>query len=276
MNLSGGRARGRPKSFHDKTESATIQSLDRALKVLSIVAAGNGMSLTEVAATGRQSTATCYRILTTFKKHHIVEFDDHTQLWHIGAEAFRIGSSFLRRTRIVDQSRQVMERLMIKTGETVNLAIIDRREITFIGQIETHEPIRAFFRLGTRSPVHASGIGKAIMAFQSEVLNTEILKKLPLEKFTANTIIDSEALANELRNTYQRGWAIDDEEKALGMRCIAAPIFNQNGEAVAGISVSGPTVRMTQDLDNHFGRLVRIGADEITISMGGRLPHSTS
>ncbi|TCD12286.1 HTH-type transcriptional regulator BhcR [Oricola cellulosilytica] len=266
------RARGRPKSFHDKTESVTIQSLDRALAVLKIVSDGSGMSLTEIAEAGDQSPATVYRILTTFGLHAVVDFDERTQLWHVGAGAFRIGSSFLRRTRLVEQSRVVMERMMVESGETANLAIIDHGEVIFISQIETHEPIRAFFRPGTRGPVHASGIGKAILAYQPIEQARATLRGGALEMFTDHTIVAENTLLEELDTIRSRGWAVDDEERTNGMRCIAAPIFNQFAEAVAGVSVSGPTVRMTGGRDAALGELVRQAADEITDAIGGRLP----
>lgn len=264
------RARGRPKSFHDKTESVIIHSLDRAMEVLKIVAGGSGMSLTEIAQAGDQSLATVYRILTTLRQHQMVDFEEPTQLWHVGTGAFKIGSSFLRRTRLLEQSRFVMERVMSETGETANLAIIDHGEIIFISQIETHEPIRAFFRPGTRGPVHASGIGKAILAYPSP---GQPKFAAQFERFTNNTITQEADLAAELVTIKARGWAVDNEERTLGMRCIAAPIFNQFGEAVAGISVSGPTTRMPPERDAQLGALIRKAADEITNSTGGQIPY---
>ncbi|MEQ8401986.1 MAG: IclR family transcriptional regulator [Roseitalea porphyridii] len=265
------RARGRPKSFHDQTASATIRSLDRAMGILKIVASGTGMTLSEVAAASDQAPATVYRVLTTLGKHRICEFEETTQLWHIGAEAFRIGSRFLGRTHVVEQSRPEMERLMNETGETANLAIIDRGEVIFISQVETHEPIRAFFRPGTRGPVHASGIGKAILAHESETQIDVILADGELRSFTANTIDDPMRLKSELATIRERGWSVDDEERTAGMRCIAAPIFNQHSQAVAGISVSGPSVRMTADRDDTLGQLVRRSADSVTAALGGTM-----
>ncbi|MXN66523.1 helix-turn-helix domain-containing protein [Stappia sp. GBMRC 2046] len=265
------RTRGRPKAFHDKSQGAIIQSLDRALDVLKIVASGSGMSLTEIARAGDQSQATCYRILTTLSKHRIVEFDETSQLWHIGLEAFRIGMSFLGRTRLAERSRPVMQRIMNETGETANLAILDRSEVIFVSQIETHEPIRAFFRPGTRGPGHASGIGKAILAFLPE----EQVRKLMAEdlpRFTDTTITAREDFMAELAEIRSRGFAVDNEERTEGMRCIAAPVFNAYGEAVAGVSLSGPSVRVRPGRDLEFGALIRRAADEITRSTGGILP----
>jgi IclR family acetate operon transcriptional repressor len=226
------------------------------------------MSLTNIAETGGQSAPTCYRILTTLKKHRIVEFDEASQLWHVGLEGFRIGMNFVGRTRIAEQSRPVMQRIMSETGETANLAILDRGEVTFISQVETHEPIRAFFRPGTRGPGHASGIGKAIMAFLPE---DQARGSLPesLPRYTANTIIKREAFMAELEAIRRRGFSIDNEERTEGMRCIAAPVFNAYGEAVAGVSLSGPSVRVKPERDKEFGALIMHAADEITWAIGG-------
>ncbi|MCX7889468.1 MAG: IclR family transcriptional regulator [Rhodobacteraceae bacterium] len=265
------RSRGRPKAFHDRTAAAVIQSLDRAVGVLRVVAGGTGLSLTEVAQAAGQSPATCYRILTTLRRHGIVEFEEAGQLWRIGPEAFRIGSAFLGRTRMSELSRPVMQRIMAETGETANLAILDGTEVMFVSQVETNEPIRAFFRPGTRGPGHASGIGKAIMAWLPAA-RLEGLLGGTLERFTPRTRATAEALREDLAAIRVRGWAVDDEERTEGMRCIAAPVFNQWGEPVAGISVSGPAVRMRPVRDEATGRLVRAAADEITRATGGVVP----
>lgn len=265
------RSRGRPKSFHENEGSTLIHALDRAMDVLKIVAEGNGMSLTEIAAGGDQAPATCYRILTTLKKHEIVEFDPVNQLWHVGLQAFRIGTAFLGRTRLAERSRPIMQRIMIETGETANLAVLDKGEVIFISQIETHEPIRAFFRPGTRGPGHASGIGKAIMAFLPQVPGrADKPERLP--RFTPHTITDRAQFLADLAQIRIRGYSVDNEERTMGMRCIAAPIFNAYGEAIAGVSLSGPSVRVRPERDAQFGALIREAADQITRSTGGVPP----
>lgn len=272
MASKAGRARGRPRSFHNTAETTLIQSLDRGMDVLKVVARGGGLSLTEIAAGAGQSASTAYRILITLEKHAIVEFEEAGQLWHVGIEAFRIGSNFLGRTQIVEQSRPVMQRIMAATGETANLAIIDQGEVVFVSQVETHEPIRAFFPPGTRGPIHASGIGKALLAFFSPAQRAAALETGTLDRFTDRTIVSKEQLEAELERIRTRGWSIDDEERTPGMRCVAAPIFNQFGEAVAGVSLSGPSVRMTPERDAEYAALVRRAADEITGGIGGTPP----
>lgn len=268
MKQTQARNRGRPKAFNDKSESAVIQSLDRAIDVLKTVADAAGLSLTEIAEARGQSPATVYRILTTLRRHRFTEFDEVNQLWFVGLEAFRTGMGFLDRTQLSERARPIMQRIMVETGETVNLAILDGGEVIFVSQIETHEPIRAFFRPGTRSSGHASGIGKAIMAHLGDEALAARLPRM-LSGYTPNTITDHQALRRELAQTRARGWAVDNEERTIGMRCIAAPVFNSFGEAVAGVSLSGPSVRVRPDKDAEFGALIAGAADDITRSTGG-------
>lgn len=268
------RARGRPRSFHDRSANSVIQSLDRAIEVLKVVSSGNGMSLTEIATASGHPASSAYRILLTLQKHDVVEFVEVEQLWYVGLAAFRIGSTFLGRTRIVEQSRPVMQHLMAATGETANLAIVDCNEVIFISQVETHEPIRAFFRPGTRGPIHASGIGKALMAYYPPQRLAEILGST-LERYTPKTLTEAAALSDELERIRARGWSVDDEERTIGMRCVAAPVFNQSGEAVAGLSLSGPSVRVTPDRDQEYGTMVRDAADTVTAAIGGTRPPTT-
>lgn len=265
------RRRGRPKGSGSGASRQSIQSLDRALDVLDALARGDGLTLTELASGLDQSTATMHRVLATLEARQIVELDAQTQGWHIGAMAFRLGSAFLRRSSVPERSRPAMHALMQATGETSNLGIERNREVMFVSQIETHESIRAFFPPGTTSPMHASGIGKALLSCYSDDRLEAFLRKTSLERFTEKTVHAADALKDDLRAIRERGWAYDDEEKTSGMRCVAAPILNTYGEAVAGISVSGPTHRMPGSRIGEIGDLVRDAAR--TVSRGLGAPH---
>lgn len=263
------RSRGRPRAFKADPESVTIQTLDRALVILKVLSGREGMSLTEIAEGTDQAPATVYRVLSTYAAHGIVEFDTDEQIWSIGPEAFRIGSAFLMRTSLVEQARIVMRDLTAESGETANLAIADGAQVVFLSQVETNEPIRAFFRPGTRSPIHASGIGKALLAHFPPERVERLVRAEGLARFTARTITVPEVLVAELGEIRAQGWAMDDEEHTEGMRCIAAPIFNEFREAIAGVSISGPTVRVTRERGGDFGAQVRAAADRITRAVGG-------
>nr|HMS93708.1 IclR family transcriptional regulator [Tabrizicola sp.] len=238
------KTRGRPKAFHDKTDQNTVQALDRGLEILAHVAAHPGRTLSEIAEGAGEAVATVFRALATLQGHGMVEVEEPGQFWHVGPGAFRVGSAFLRRTKVVERARQPMEALMRETGETANLGIEVGDEVMFVAQVEAHEAIRAFFPPGTKGPMHSSGIGKALLAWYPEDRVQAILARKGLEKFTTLTITSETSLVRDLAFTRERGFAIDDQERAEGMRCIAAPIFNAHGEPVAGLSVSGPAFRV--------------------------------
>jgi IclR family acetate operon transcriptional repressor len=272
METAEKRQRGRPRSFNAPAQNSSVQSLDRALRILAIIAGGNGLSLSEVASASGLPPSTAYRMLTTLENHRMVEFDQTDQLWSIGVETYRMGSAFLRRRKLVDRARAVMQRLMERTGETANLGVAEDDCVVFVSQVETHQAIRAFFQPGSRSPFHASGIGKAILAHLPGDRVTAIVRKAGLEAYTPKTLSDAPALARDLDRVRASGFSVDDEERHPGMRCIAAPVFNEFGEPVAGVSISGPTVRVTPERVADIGPLVRDAAAEVTQMIGGVIP----
>ena len=266
------RKRGRPRAFNENLESKTVQSLDKALIILKAVSDGDGLSLTDIATMTDITSPTVYRALSTMQQHGIVHFEEAAQLWSIGSGAFRIGNSFLRKANIIEQSRPVMQQLMRDTKETSNLGMVDDRDVIFLSQVETHEPIRAFHRPGSKGAVYASGIGKILFAYMDDDAARRMLSRTQIQQFTDKTITDIDALIAHKAEMREAGYSYDNEERTLGMRCIAAPIFNSYGEAVAAISVSGPTSRMTDDSVDEIARTVKQSAATITDSIGGHMP----
>jgi len=266
------RSRGRPRGSAAMPEAASVQSLDRAVALMKLVAAGSGLSLTEISQQSGLAASTAYRMLTTLQAHGMLEFNEADQLWFIGIETFRMGAAFLRRRKLAEQGRAIIQELMMLSGETANLAVADEDCVVFVSQVETHEAIRAFFRPGTRSPLHASGIGKAILAFMEPRQCDAMLSRLTLEVFTEKTHTTRASLAADLTAIRRRGFSVDDEERNLGMRCVAAPVFNEFSEAVGGVSISGPTVRVTDAKIAALGPAVNAAARKLTLAMGGLYP----
>jgi IclR family transcriptional regulator, acetate operon repressor len=260
------RRRGRPKAMN--TPATSIQALDRGLDVLEALAAHDGITLTELSAHLGQSAATMYRVLVTLEQRRYVETSPERQEWFVGPEAFRLGSAFVRRTNIVERSRSVMRDLMTRTGETSNLGIEREGHVLFVSQVESHETIRAYFPPGARSPLHASGIGKALLSAFDEERLAALIKATTFTRFTDKTIATADRLREEVLATRQRGYSFDDEERTIGMRCVAACILNSHSEAVAGISVSGPTPRMPDARIREIGLLVTEAAREISRRLG--------
>ncbi len=266
------RRRGRPRISTGGKTTGSIKSLDRALSLLKLLADTDGLTLTGIVEQTGMAASTAHRFLSSLQSHGLVDFHDDDQRWQVGAETYRIGSAFLRRTKVADVSRPVMRALMEETQETVNLGVADEDDVVFISQVETHQPIRAFFRPGSRGPMHASGIGKALLShFPIERIQS-LSRIRGLQSFTDQTITNERGLIEELEESRKRGWALDDEERTVGMRCIASAIFNHYGEPVAGISISGPVVRLPDGRLAEVGTQVRNAAETITRLVGGYQP----
>ncbi len=271
-DIFSSRPRGRPRGGPTNKAVTNVRALERALLLMGIIADADSLSLTELSQRAGMPASTAHRLLVTLQNFGYLEFREDTQQWSVGVEAFRIGGSFARRIKVVDAGRPMLRDLMEQTGETANMAIADDGDVVFVSQVETHEPIRAFHRPGTRAHMHASGIGKALLAHFDPPALDRWMRTKGLVAYTDNTISDPETLRHEMEATRARGWAIDNEERTLGMRCVAAAVYNSFGEAIAGISVSGPTVRIPDDVLTEYGVLVRRTADRVTDSIGGVNP----
>jgi len=268
------RSRGRPKSNNPHRPAQTVAALDKGLGILKSLAKAGETGLTELALATGNAPSTAHRMLTTFQQHGIVEFREESQTWTIGVEAYRIGTSFSQRTNIVLAGRPIMRELMELTGETANLGIADGGEVVFISQVESRHTIRAFYSTGTRGPMHTSGIGKALLAQMPRDQLEEVLRKTGLPTFTPKSISKPDELFTDLERIRQRGWSIDDEERNIGMRCLAAPVWNEFGEAIAGLSISGPTDRLNVEKLGEFGPSVKRAAAKLTEAIGGISPNS--
>ena len=265
------RPRGRPRGWGDRGEGTTIKALDRAMRVLEALSRLENATLTRLAEATGDPAASVHRILATLEAREIVELEPADQTWHVGPGAFLIGSAFLRRTSLIDRAQAPMRALMEATGETANLGIRSQGGVLFVSQVETHAPIRAFFPPGTRADLHASGIGKVLLAAMDPARRAATLPT-PLPRYTERTLADADALAADLARTSERGWALDDEERNAGMRCIAAPVRDLHGAVVAGLSISGPTSRIAHDGVEDLAGEVRAAAEALSQRMGARSP----
>ena len=266
------KTRGRPgRKAGENAVPSSVQVLDRSLKLLELVAQADGAVLTDLADQSGMAPSTVHRLLTSLAQHGMVSHDAETGAWTIGVKAFEIGTAYLRFRKLGTISRPFLKSLMESSGETANIGIEDQGDVVFISQFESHAPMRAFFRPGRRGPIHASGIGKAILSTWQDSRIETMLKGRTLQHFTDKTRDSLPALLQDMADIRARGFSIDDEEHTLGMRCVAAPIFDEYGEAVAGISVSGPAVRMADAKIDALGPAVRAAAEDLTKAMGGRV-----
>jgi IclR family acetate operon transcriptional repressor len=254
--------------------TAQVQSLTRGLSLLEALArAEGGLTLTDVAQRVQLAPSTAHRLLSTLEKMGYVYQAGDLGRWYVGLQAFTVGTSFLANRDFIAQSHPYMRRLMEQSGETANLGILDGTDAVFIDQVQCREMMRTIVKLGSRVPLHASGVGKAIFAAMPDDEIEAILKVKGLPRITANTITSPETMWAAIRVIRQRGWSFDDEEHALSTRCVAAPIYNEHAEVLGAISLAGPSSRLPDERIKHLGPLVAHIAEELTHRLGGKWPH---
>ncbi|MEM7057138.1 MAG: IclR family transcriptional regulator C-terminal domain-containing protein [Pseudomonadota bacterium] len=250
--------------------SGQVRSLTRALSIMqNLAASGDGMSLTELSEATDLPPSTTHRLLTTLEAERFVRPDPNGGLWRIGVAAFFVGSAFARSRDTLTLVRPYLRRLMEMSGETANLFVENDGEAICIGQIESRHAMRAITGVGGRVALHTSGAGKALMAHADLTRHPMMSGDRALAKITMRTIDSADELMTELKLVARRGYAIDDEEHAVGLRCIASPVFNEFGEVVAAISVSGPTARIPDSRLEALGDMVSQAAFEATRDFGG-------
>ncbi|MEP7183667.1 MAG: IclR family transcriptional regulator C-terminal domain-containing protein [Betaproteobacteria bacterium] len=271
------RARPRPKPARAAARGRNggaghTQALSRGLAVLEALATTEtGATLTALAERLALPAPTAHRLLATLAEAGYVEQGPGGE-WMVGVRAFRVGSAFLDHRNLVAQAYPFLKRLMEQSGETTNLAVIDDGEAVTVEQVPCRELMRMSTKLGARAPLHASGVGKAMLAAMDDATAATALARHGLARRTARTITTRERLAAELAATRERGYAVDDEEHAAGMRCVAAAIWDEHGEPWAAISLAGPTSRLTSERVADLGRLVRSTAADMTTALGGKPP----
>lgn len=260
--LNGQRVKGESRD--------TVQSLTRALGLLNALAASDGgLALSEVARTAGLAVSTAHRLLTTLQQEGFARFDEERGAWTVGVQAFVVGSAFLRSRELTAVARPVMRQLMERSGETVNLAVPDGGETIYVAQVECRKMMRAIARPGGRAMMHASGAGKALLAAMPADEVERVIAQHGLPRETPKTITAAGALADALEEVRRRGYAVDDEENAVGLRCVAAAIHDEHAQPIAALSLSGPTARIEDAMIVPLGEAVKAAAEEITRALGG-------
>lgn len=274
---SNGRATARSRSSVAKGEQAGgVKSLIRALSILDALAENDeGLTLTALAKTVAMPLSSVHRLLTTLQRQRFVRFEPAAMSWRIGIQAFVVGNAFARSRDVVALAIPYMRQLMEKTGETVNLYVLSGGQAVCMAQIQSPQMIRAISRPGGAVAMHRSAAGKAVLALMPKTEVNDILAKHGLPRSTRNTIVSAKKLHADLVRTRARGFAVDDEEFALGLRCVAAPIVDEHGSPHAALSVAGPLARMTDERLAMLGEIVAAAGRSVTEELGGTMRRAT-
>jgi len=268
-----------PKSTTDNPDprDGGVQSVDRALLIIETLAEDDeGYRLSDLAVRTGLSTSTVHRLLTTLEKRRFVQFDRDESMWHIGAQSFAVGSTFVRRRNFVTQALPYLRKLRDQTRETANLAVVDDGAMVVLTRVESREIMRSVTKVGGRVPMVASGLGKALLSTYSEEDVFAIIQREGMPRLTSKSIVRAGELCKSLHDIRQQGYSVDDEEALTGLRCVSAVVYDDCSEPLAAISVSGKASRVPNDRLPVLGKLVREVAAELTMSLGGAAPDPKS
>ena len=244
-------------------ERAMNQSVDRALVMLEELGEGE-RRLGDLAQTLGTHKSTVLRILQTLDARGFVRRTDNGA-YRLGVRVIELGADALAELDLRSAARAGLERIAAVAGETVHLAILDRGRVVYVDKVESVHPVRMYSRVGATAPVHCTGVGKVLLAFTPE----DRWPELEFDRFTEHTILDMDSLRTAAERIRRRGWGVDEREHEDTIRCIAAPAFDVNGDAVAAISVSVPASRMSRkELDGYASELLE-AAGMITRALGG-------
>lgn len=263
----------KPVDEDEGARTGAVQSVDRALALLEALGEDEeGYRLTDLAIRTGLSPSTAHRLLTTLEKRRFVEFDQSDATWHVGRQSFAIGAAFVRRRNFVAPALPFLRRLRDLTHETANLGVVDDGEVVVLTQVESREIMRAITRVGGRAPMVTSGIGKAILATYADEAVAAIIQRYGMRRLTPKSVVRAGEMREALERVRRDGYALDDQEFLMGLRCVAAVVYNDQAEALAAISVSALASRVPDERVPELGRLVRDVARELTLALGGRLP----
>jgi IclR family transcriptional regulator, acetate operon repressor len=247
-----------------------VQSVDRAMALLEALGEDEeGYRLTDLAIRTGLSPSTTHRLLTTLEQRKFVEFDQSENMWHVGRQSFSVGAAFVRRRNFVAPALPFLRRLRDLTRETANMGVADDGEVVVLTQVESREIMRAITRVGGRAPMVASGLGKAILATYSDDEVAAIIRRHGMPRLTPRSAVRAGELRGALDKVRADGFAVDDEEFLTGLRCVASAVYNDQGEAMAAISVSGLASRVPAARLPELGGLVSATARELTAALGG-------
>jgi len=265
-------------SFHILKPIATRQKyssqvLDRAVCILECFRPERtDLRLVEIANATGLHKSTLYRLLEAMRSHRLIGFDTESGRYYPGLRLFEFGSLAAGRFDLERHAHPTLEHLATVSGETAHLCVLDGSDVVYVAKVECTQTLRIPSAVGQRNPAYCTGVGKAILAFLAPQQIESYLASTALKPFSKRTFTSSRELKANLRQVAIRGYAVDDEERAEGVRCVAAPVRSHAGEVIAAISIAGPSIRVTHERITELANQVMKAAGQISAGLGYRFP----
>lgn len=255
--------------------ASALNSVDRAVAVLEALQVSPGASLAEVARSTGLSEPTTLRYLSALRDHRFVTRDPYTGAYQLGIKLFELGHRALGEPDPRDVARPYLRALRDEFGETAEMAVHEEGRLVVIEVEQALHDVAKGATVGEPDHWHSTSLGKSILAELDEPAARTILAGAKLTRFTSRTMVDPDEVLVSLRKIRAAGYAIDDEESEVGLRCIGAAVNDAFDEPRFAISLSGPTYRMTLDSVSRIAKAVRETAAEISRALRANLPSAS-
>jgi len=249
-------------------------AVERALAMLEAVAQDpEGLSNAEISRKLQIPKSSASYILRTLEKQAYLNRDKESGKYRVGLKILSLSRGALSGIDVREVALPIMRHLMEKTNLTCHLAILDGPEAVYIEKVEPQGFIRMDTWVGRRMRVHATSVGKALVAHIPQERLEKIISESGMEKRTAKTITSLSRLLKELEKVRAQGFAVDDEENNLGARCVGAPVFNQQGAIEASVGLSGTIHQVNAQTMPRIVEALKDAARHVSMQLGYRPPH---
>jgi DNA-binding IclR family transcriptional regulator len=256
-------------------QPATVQAVQHCLELIDVLAQhGQARGVTELSAELHLAKSTVYRMLQTLVGHGYAVQEPASGRYRLGLKFLELGALVLNGLSIRTIAQPHLQALMEKTRETVQLGLLEGHEVVYADKIESQQTIRMYSRVGRRSPLHCTALGKSLLAYQPEETVRAVLAG-ELRRYTPYTITAASRLREELQRIREEGYALDNEEFEEGLRCVAAPVRDHTEAVAASLGVAGPAARLGSGQLPALVTYVREAADAVSAALGYRTarPH---
>jgi IclR family KDG regulon transcriptional repressor len=230
----------------EQVAKARLSSVANSIRLLtSFSGQEDELGITTLASRLRLAKSTVHRLAATLTSAGFLEQNSETGKYRLGVALFELGALVRRRMDVANEARPKLRELLDKTGETVQLGIVDHYSVLYVYEMESPRAIRMAAAVGGRAPLHCTAVGKVLLAFQPADYMKQVIER-GLTPYTAKTITKRDAVLGMLEEVRLREHAIDDEESEGGLRAIAAPVRNHGGAVIAALGVAAPVQRMSK------------------------------
>ncbi len=256
---------------HKAIENPAVQSVDRALTILEVLAERGWSSVSEVAEHLEIHKSTASRLLATLAQRGFVEQEAARGRYRLGFGVVHLASAVTTELDLARLAQPICERLSQQTQETVNVAVLDTSsesyEVVNVAQVIGSSSVVSVNWLGRRNPLHCTSTGKVLLAFLPHIEQAQVLAG-PLEQPTEYTVTDAKRLQAQLRTVRSLGYAVTEQELELGLNAVAAPVYNFGGHVVAALSVAGPSYRMSRERLPEVAQRAQNAARKLSAQLG--------